>query len=135
MHSWEDKSGGNFADSSSPVRSQRSGTMTLHILDIPTEILLMIFSRLPSQTLVTQIPLVCKQFRDLVATPWYWKTHYVQLSGSQPLKDRAGIREWQEGCIQSEFARAGVRERLTLHSLTGEASFGKRERVSCQNCS
>ena len=80
----------------------------------------MIFSRLPSQTLVTQIPLVCKQFRDLVATTWYWKTHYVQLSGSQPLKDRAGLREWQEGCIQSEYTLAGVRESLTLNSLTGE---------------
>ena len=99
--------------------------MTLHILDIPTEILLMIFSRLPSQTLVTQIPLVCKQFRDLVATPWYWKTRYVQLSGSQPLKDRAGLREWQEGCIQSEFALAGVNGRLNLNSLTGEETFIK----------
>lgn len=85
----------------------------------------MIFSRLPSQTLVTQIPLVCKQFRDLVATPWYWKTRYVQLSGSQPLKDRAGLREWQEGCIQSEFALAGVNGRLNLNSLTGEETFIK----------
>ena len=104
--------------------------MTLHILDIPTEILLMIFSRLPSQTLVMQIPLVCKQFRDLVATPWYWKTRYVQLSGSQPLKDRAGLREWQEGCIQSEFALAGMNGRLTLNSLTGEGSFNSSENLS-----
>ena len=94
--------------------------MTLHILDIPMEILLMIFSHLPSQTLVTQIPLVCKQFRDLVTTPWYWKTHYVRLSGSQPLKDRTLLREWQEGCIQSEFARAGMNQTLVLNSLTGE---------------
>ena len=104
--------------------------MTLRILDIPTEILLMIFSRLPSQTLVTQIPLVCKQFRDLVATPWYWKTRYVQLSGSQPLKDRAGLREWQEGCIQSEFALTGMNGRLTLNSLTGEGSFNSSENLS-----
>ena len=94
--------------------------MTLHILDIPIEILLLIFSRLPSQTLVKQIPLVCKQFRDLVATPWYWKTHYVRLSGSQPLKDYALLREWQEGCILSEFAVAGMRGDLTTNFLTGE---------------
>ena len=96
--------------------------MALHILDIPTEILLMIFSYLPSQVLITRVPLVCRQFRDLVATGWYWKTHYVQLARSQPLKDRSLLREWQEGCIQSEFALAGVNGELTLNSLTGKFS-------------
>ena len=93
--------------------------MALHILDIPTEILLMIFTYLPSQTLITRVPLVCTHFRDLVMTIWYWKTNYVRLARSQPLKDRSLLREWQEGCIQSEFALAGVSGELTLSPLTG----------------
>lgn len=92
--------------------------MTLHILDIPAEILLMILSRLPSRTLITQIPLVCKRFRDLVDAT-HWRTRYVRLAGSQPLKERSLLREWQEGCIQSEFALAAVEGDLTLSSLTG----------------
>ena len=97
--------------------------MTLHILDIPTEILLMIFSQLPSQMVVTQIPLVCRHFRDLVATSWYWKTRYVRLAGAAPLKDPSLVRGWQEGCVQSDFALAATMEKLTLNSLTGTAPF------------
>ena len=97
--------------------------MTLHILDIPTEILLMIFSELPSQTVVTRIPLVCRHFRDLVATSRYWKTRYVRLAGAAPLKEPALVRGWQEGCVQSDFALAAVMEKLTLNSLTGKAPF------------
>ena len=105
--------------------------MTLHILDIPAEILLIIFSHLPSQTLITQIPLVCRHFRDLVATHWYWKMHYVHLAGSQPLKERELLREWQEGCIQSEFANAAARKKLSLSSLTGTVVINWKKDQLC----
>lgn len=107
--------------------------MTLHILEIPTEILLMIFSQLPSQTVVTQIPLVCRHFRDLVATSWYWKTRYVRLAGAAPLKEPSQVREWQEGCVQSDFALAAVMQKLTLNSLTGTVPFPSVFTVISQN--
>ena len=92
----------------------------MHILDIPAEILLLIFSHLPSQLVATQIPLVCKRFRNLVATSQYWRTRYVQLAGAAPFKEPSMLREWQEGCFQIEFPLAALRERLTLNTLTGE---------------
>lgn len=99
--------------------TQAREIMTVHILDIPVEILLMIFSRLPSQTLIFQLPLVCKHFRDILATTWYWKTRYVRLAGSRPLKEREILKEWQEGCIQSEFSLSAAKKELTLTSLSG----------------
>lgn len=82
------------------------------LCDLPDEVIVYIFSLLPSRQQVLTVPLVCQRFRRLVGSVWYWKTRYLQLCsthhGAQPLLELPSLRLWQEGCIQGEFARATV---------------------------
>lgn len=100
--------------------------MTVHILELPSEILFMIFSWVPSRDLVTNLPRVCKALRDILHTEWYWRTHYVRLTRSQPwiepCSEGESVRVWQEGCLESEFAlsTAAASDTMDVNTLTGE---------------
>ena len=72
--------------------------------DLPDEIITYILSHLPSRQQVSTIPRVSRRLRQLVSSQWYWRSRYVQLCGAQPLTELPSVREWQEGCLQEEFA-------------------------------
>ena len=90
----------------------------MHILDLPAEILSAILSWVPCNDLVLNVPLVCKYFRNLLRTEWYWRMRYVDLSHSQPLEifTRLQLPRWQRACLRLEDA---VAEQKTT-KLSGE---------------
>lgn len=90
----------------------------MNILELPAEILSAILSWVPCNDLVLHIPLVCKYFRDLLLSDWYWRGRYVGLCGAQPLKayNNLACQEWQEACLRYEDASR--EQKIT--SLSGE---------------
>ena len=81
--------------------------MTVHVLDLPVEVLVKIFSYVSSRGVILDLSLVCKQFLEVFLSEWYWKTRYRQEVGSQPLMNppNKSVGTWKVGCVQAEFAR------------------------------
>lgn len=80
--------------------------MTVHVLDLPAEVLFKIFSFLPAQRLLLDVSRVCRQLHELVCSRWYWRMRYVRELGSQPVaRGDGGGGVWQLGCLQTEFVR------------------------------
>ena len=80
----------------------------MHILDLPAEILSAILSWVPCNDLVLNVPLVCKYFRDLLLTEWYWRRRFVGLTAAQPLRvcNDLVVQQWQAACLRYEDAAA-----------------------------
>ena len=100
--------------------------MDLHIFDLPTEIVLNIFSYVPSTQVLLNVCRVCKHFNEMLRSEWYWRTRYVQSIATQPIVSGLDLQQWQLGCMQAEFAamaRRGARN-LTMSQLRGGWSHG-----------
>ena len=96
--------------------------MSANLLDLPDEVLVQIFTLLPSRLQVLPLSLVCQRLKALVDTVWYWRTHYVRLCRGQVLLEVDGIRMWQEACIQRDFSLACNTTNKNV-TLKGESSL------------
>ncbi|XP_064386257.1 F-box/WD repeat-containing protein 9-like [Halichondria panicea] len=92
----------------------------MHILDLPAEILSAILSWVPCNDLVLSVPLVCKYFRDLLITEWYWRRRFVGLTAAQPLKVYKDLvlQQWQAACLRYEDVTA-EQKTITLSGPIG----------------
>lgn len=90
---------------------------------IPTELLVLIFSYIPTKVLLRTVALVCKQFDDILKSDWYWKARH-SLYGKHFPVELVGVNQWQIACAQSEVLAAACSRDpkencLTLRGPTG----------------
>ena len=95
--------------------------MTVHLLDLPLEILLRIFSWVPTRALLLDASLVCKRFHEILRTEWYWRGRYVEETHTQPLVEQPSMRLWQVGCLHWEFAWMAAAGGLKCSTPTGKS--------------
>ena len=96
--------------------------MAANLLDLPDELLVQIFTLLPSRLQVRSLSAVCRRLKVLVDTEWYWRTHYVRLCRGQAMLEMDSIRMWQEACIQRDFVLACSPTNKSV-TLKGEGSL------------
>lgn len=89
---------------------------SLHILELPSEVLSLILLQVPCADLVTNVGLVCRHFHALLRSAWYWRTRFVDLTSSQLPNVPLDSSQWKLGCLQYESMAAEQK----MHSLTGE---------------
>jgi len=94
--------------------------MTVHLLDLPPEILQQIFSWVPARALLRDASLVCRRFHEILHTDWYWRGRYIEEARAQPPVEQPSMRLWQVGCLQWEFARTAAAGGLSYSTTSGE---------------
>ena len=93
--------------------------MTVHLFDLPLEILLQIFSWVPARVLLRDASLVCRRFHEILHTEWYWRGRYVHEARTKPLVEQPSMRLWQVGCLQWEFAWMAAAGGLSHNTTSG----------------
>ena len=94
----------------------------LHLLDLPVELLETILFYIPPLLLVTRVCATCRQLRDLLRSESFWKRHYAALMRAPvPLLESRQCIDWQQGCVQFQFARSLGRRVQSIRTtpLTG----------------
>lgn len=75
---------------------------------LPDQALLLLFSFIPARDLILSISVVCKRFRLLIISDWYWKRRYWEnYGGSTPFLggNHSSLEEMQRGCVHGDFLR------------------------------
>ena len=70
----------------------------INLLDLPTDILLVIFSYILTEQLIRGVSMVCVEFRDILSSESFWKRRYNQQS-SLTLHT---THDWKLGCCQND---------------------------------
>ena len=91
---------------------------------LPDEALVCVFSFIKARDLIVNLSLVCKRFRLIISSDWYWKRRFsvscgeqIELRNADPI-----IRDLQINCIQGEYVRFVCDDRLgymKLDTLSG----------------
>jgi len=87
----------------------------ISLLDLPTDILLVIFSYIPSEHLIRSVNGVCAEFRDILNSESFWKRRYNRKSGLT----LNSLHEWKLGCCQNDNLQQIIEERTTLSTFKG----------------
>lgn len=94
---------------------------------LPDEALVCVFSFIKARDLIVNLSLVCKRFRLIISSDWYWKRRFsvscgeqIELRNVDPI-----IRDLQINCIQGEYVRFVCDDKLGYMKLdTLSASTG-----------
>ncbi|KAL5489420.1 hypothetical protein EMCRGX_G018510 [Ephydatia muelleri] len=73
---------------------------------VPTEVLVLIFSYIPTQVLLRTVALVCKKFDDILKSEWYWKARHSPYVKHFPVEFE-DVRQRQLACAQFDVLTAG----------------------------
>ena len=90
------------------------------LLQLPDELLLLVFSFLPARTLLRRLSLVCKRFHNLLLEEWAWKNRFKSKCGCYPLVSSLphSLSRVQQACVDGDFVDAARRhERSCLDTL------------------
>ena len=91
----------------------------INLLELPTDILLVIFSHIPSEHLIRSVSAVCVEFRDILNSESFWKRRYNQKSGLT----LNSLREWKLGCCQNDDLQRIIEGRAILNIFKGPQVF------------
>ena len=86
-----------------------------NLLELPTDILLAIFSYIPSVHLIRSVSVVCVEFRDILNSESFWKRRYNQKSGLT----LNSLHNWKLGCCQNDDLQRIVEDRATIGIFKG----------------
>ena len=85
------------------------------LLDLPTDILLVIFAYIPSYHLISSVSVVCGLFRDILNSQTFWKRRYNQKSG----RTLNSLRDWRIGCCQNDHLQRIIEGKATVNTYKG----------------
>lgn len=104
------------------------------LLDLPTDILLVIFEYIPSQHLIRNVSVVCMEFRDILNSESFWKRRYNRKSG----RTLNSLHDWKLGSCQNDQLQRIIEGKATVNTYKGlELVFTVLRfwHLSEQNCS
>ena len=90
------------------------------LLQLPDELLLLVFSFIPARTLLRRLSVVCKRFHNLLLEEWAWKNRFKSKCGCYPLVSSLphSLSRVQQACVDGDFVDAARRhERSGLDTL------------------
>ena len=105
-----------------------------NLLDLPTDILLVIFAYIPSEHLIRNVSMVCVEFRDILNSESFWKRRYNRKSG----RTLNSLHDWKLGSCQNDQLQRIIEGKATVNTYKGlELIFTVLRfwHLSEQNCS
>ena len=101
-----------------------------NLLELPTDILLVIFSYIPSVHLIRSVSVVCVEFRDILNSESFWKRRYNQKSGLT----LNSLHNWKLGCCQNDDLQRIVEDRATIGIFKGMQIVRPSKKCPARTC-
>lgn len=93
---------------------------------LPDEALVCVFSFIGGRHLIVNVSLVCKRFRSIISSEWYWKRRFkFSSNGKEMVQFGPHVNEELQGlqlsCVETERAKMAflANDYYKLESLSG----------------
>lgn len=97
------------------------------LFNLPDEALVCVFSFIEGRELIASVSVVCRRFRDIISSEWYWRRRFnISCNSNQMVEIGPHINEElqgiQQSCIEAEQTRIACNDKLgymKTESLSG----------------
>ena len=90
-----------------------------NLQDLPADVLLLIFTYIPSEHLIRSVSMVCVEFRDILNSKSFWKRRYNRKSG----RNLNLLHDWRVGCCQNDHLQQIIEGKATVNTYKGRSIY------------